>query len=88
MSTFFTIYRSSVNTTVSESLCGDSAREELVFFFGLMYFLPAPLWIRCVYWEVASTKSGTARDEFWNEAAFVGILDHPPVILSFKLMIL
>ena len=48
----------------------------------------SPLWIRCVYWEVASTKSGTSTDEFWNEAALNGILDHPPVILCFKLMIL
>ena len=47
----------------------------------------APLDTLCVLGS-GLTKKWHSTDEFWNEAALNGILDHPPVILSFKLMIL
>ena len=49
--------------------------------------MPAPLGALCVLGSGLNNK-WHSTDEFWNDAAFKGILAHPPVILSFKLMIL
>ena len=73
--TFFAIYPFIRKYCYTSEFLWDSARELLVCFLGLMYFLQSswrlpsncyclrcqPLRIRCVYWEFASTKSGTAR---------------------------